>query len=40
MEPDPGPLLSAPLPRFQLPALRRLYQRAACAYFAAHDRWF
>jgi hypothetical protein len=36
---DVGPLLSVPLPRFPLPALRRLYQRAAYAYYGIQDEW-
>ena len=36
---DVGPLLSTPLPRFPLPALRRLYQRAAYAYYGIQDEW-
>ncbi len=34
---DAGPLLSAPLPAFPLPALRRIYQRLAYAYYAFTD---
>ena len=36
---DVGPLLTSPLPRFPVPALRRVYQRAAYAMYAAEDRW-
>jgi glycine/D-amino acid oxidase-like deaminating enzyme len=36
---DAGPLLSAALPGFPLPALRRLYQRAAYAAYAIEDEW-
>jgi taurine dehydrogenase large subunit len=34
-----GPLLGTPLPRFPLPALRRLYQRAAYAYYGFKDEY-
>ena len=36
---DAGPLLAAPLPGFPFPALRRVYQRFAYAYFALKDEW-
>lgn len=36
---EAGPLLSRPLPRFPLPALRRIYQRAAYAYYGVQDEW-
>jgi glycine/D-amino acid oxidase-like deaminating enzyme len=36
---DFGPLLAAPLPRFPLPALRRLYQRAAYLWYRIEDEW-
>ncbi len=36
-EGDPGPLLGAPLPAFPFPALRRLYQRLAYAYYGFRD---
>jgi gamma-glutamylputrescine oxidase len=32
-----GPLLEAPLPAFPFPALRRIYQRLAYAYYALRD---
>jgi hypothetical protein len=35
-----GALLETPLPRFPLPALRRVYQRLAYAAFAIQDEWF
>jgi hypothetical protein len=34
---DYGALLSTPLPKFPFPALRRIYQRAAYAYYAYED---
>jgi gamma-glutamylputrescine oxidase len=34
---DAGPLLRQPLPRFPLPALRRLYQRLAYCYYGFKD---
>lgn len=36
---EAGPLLAAPLPRFPLPALRRVYQRAAYAWYRIKDEW-
>ncbi len=36
---DFGPLLGAKLPRFPFPVLRRVYQRAAYAYFRVQDEW-
>lgn len=36
---EAGPLLSLPLPRFPLPALRRYYQRLAYAYYGLKDEW-
>jgi len=36
---EAGPLLSRPLPRFPLPALRRWYQRAAYAWYGIKDEW-
>ncbi|MEA2779326.1 MAG: hypothetical protein QOK29_870 [Rhodospirillaceae bacterium] len=36
-EGDPGPLLGTPLPRFPFPALRRIYQRLAYAYYGFKD---
>ena len=36
---EAGPLLSRPLPRFPLPALRRWYQRAAYAWYGLKDEW-
>jgi glycine/D-amino acid oxidase-like deaminating enzyme len=34
-----GPLLESPLPRFPLPALRRVYQRIAYSGYALQDEW-
>lgn len=34
-----GPLLSQPLPAFPFPRFRRLYQRAAYAYYGFQDEW-
>jgi taurine dehydrogenase large subunit len=34
-----GPLLESPLPRFPLPALRRVYQRLAYSGYALRDEW-
>lgn len=34
-----GPLLGMPLPRIPVPALRRLYQRAAYAWYGFQDEW-
>ncbi len=34
-----GVLMETPLPRFPLPALRRVYQRLAYAAFAVQDEW-
>jgi taurine dehydrogenase large subunit len=34
-----GPLLESPLPRFPLPALRRVYQRIAYSGYALRDEW-
>ena len=34
---DAGPLLGAPLPVFPFPALRRIYQRLAYAYYGFKD---
>jgi glycine/D-amino acid oxidase-like deaminating enzyme len=36
--PRPSPLLSQPIPRYPLPSLRRLYQRAIYALFELQDR--
>jgi hypothetical protein len=36
---DAGPLLSQPLPLFPFPRFRRLYQRAAYAYYGFRDEW-
>ncbi len=38
-EADAGPLLASPLPRFPLPALRRLYQRAVYTLYGIEDEW-
>lgn len=34
-----GPLLGVPLPRIPFPAFRRLYQRAAYAWYGLQDEW-
>ncbi len=34
------PKLSTPLPRFEIPSLRRLAQRAAYGYYTIKDEWF
>ena len=36
---EAGPLLGTPLPRFPFPFLRRLYQRAAYAYYGFKDEY-
>ncbi len=36
---EAGPLLGAPLPAFPFPALRRLYQRLAYAYYGLKDEY-
>lgn len=36
---EAGPLLGTPLPRFPLPFLRRLYQRAAYTYYGFKDEY-